>query len=246
MSQPKTNLKLETKVYQINPRDLLPLERNARYMTGEQLARLAKNIEQDGGLTSVPLVYIIPGNTKPTILSGNHRVKGAIAANTDLIWIMEILTPLTEERQIAIALSHNAIAGQDDKTILLELFSKITDLDTKAYSGLTDDDLKDFEPLDLSGLSTAGVQYEEVSLLFLPEDADTFTKATQHIAKSSKASALAGSYGDFNDFFDALVAVKDIRNITNNAIALRVMAGLAVERLLQIEDDADAEVTVDG
>jgi hypothetical protein len=159
---------------------------------------------------------------------------------------MEILTPLTEERQIAIALSHNAIAGQDDKTILLELFSKITDLDTKAYSGLTDDDLKDFEPLDLSGLSTAGVQYEEVSLLFLPEDADTFTKATQHIAKSSKASAMAGTYGDFNDFFDALVAVKDIRNITNNAIALRVMAGLAVERLLQIEDDADAEVTIDG
>lgn len=246
MSQPKLNPTLETKVYQINPRELLPLERNARYMTGEQLARLAKNIEQDGGLTSVPLVYQIPCKPKPTILSGNHRVKGAIAANTQLIWVMEITTPLTEERQIAIALSHNAIAGQDDKTILLELFSKITDLDTKAYSGLTDDDLKDFEPLDLSGLSPGGDQYEEVSLLFLPEDLDIFTKATKRISKSSKASALAGAYADFNDFFDALMAVKDIRNISNNAIALRVMAGLAVDHLLQLENEAEAAMVDHG
>jgi len=39
---------------------------------------------------------------------------------------------------VAIHLSHNAIAGQDDLAILRELFDEINDVALKEYSGLDD------------------------------------------------------------------------------------------------------------
>lgn len=239
-----SQVKLETKVYEIDPRQLLQLPKNARYMTAGQQKQLSSNVETDGALTSVPLVYRRDGDTKATILSGNHRVASAIDADIPLIWVMEIITSLSDERQVAIALSHNSVTGQDDKSILLELYDSIGDLDIKAYSGLTDDDLKDFEPLNLSSVNTSGVQYEEIALLFLPEDVDVFCKGVERVAKSTRATGIAARFEDFDDFFEGVVRVKELRNVVNNAIAVRLMVDLANERLDQME--AEAGVAMNG
>ena len=48
--------------------------------------------------------------------------------------------------------------------------------------------------------------------------------------------ALLARYEDFEKVFEAAVTVKARKKIHNSAIALRVMAELALERLAQLED----------
>ena len=47
---------------------------------------------------------------------------------------------------------------------------------------------------------------------------------------------MLASLNDFNAFFDALIAVKSAHNVHNGAIALRIMAQLAQERLTERAD----------
>ncbi|MFE0256323.1 hypothetical protein [Streptomyces sp. NPDC059010] len=55
----------------------------------------------------------------------DHRALAAIEAGLPQIWWMQIDEPLPRQRQIALQLSHNAIAGQDDLTILKELYDEL-------------------------------------------------------------------------------------------------------------------------
>ncbi|MBD1995335.1 hypothetical protein H6G00_01650 [Leptolyngbya sp. FACHB-541] len=235
---PPITRKLERKIYSIDPRKLTLLSRNAHYMTARQMERLSGNVARDGLLTSVPLVYFI--EEELLVLSGNHRVQSAIKAGLDEIDVMEILTPLTEEELVSLQLSHNSIVGQDDPTILLELYEGLP-LNEKLYSGLTDDDFN-IEPLDLSGLSVKAPDYQEVNLLFLPNDADALKSVVDMLMERKKFKpALAASYNDFNRFFSTIVTVKEKLQISNTAVAVRLLIDLAVERLEQLEaEEAEA------
>ena len=231
---------LETRVYRCKLSELSHLQRNARYMTGEQLRRLQENIRRDGGMTSVPLIYRHEDEGRTEILSGNHRVEAAIAAGIEEGWVMEIVTRLTPERRVAIQLSHNAITGQDDPSQLKALYDEL-DLDWKQYSGLTDDAFK-MDPLDLTGLSLAGPTYEEITLLFLPEQADAFREAMQKFGTSKPTGdRYAADLADWEHLFDTIVRVKDSYKIMNTAIALRRIIDLATERLDQLEEATNTE-----
>nr|WP_309695092.1 ParB N-terminal domain-containing protein [Armatimonas sp.] len=232
---------LETRVYRCKLTELSHLQRNARYMTGEQLRRLQENIRRDGGLTSVPLIYRHDDDDERIeILSGNHRVEAAVAAGITEGWVMEILTRLTPERRVAIQLSHNSITGQDDPSQLKALYDEL-DLDWKQYSGLTDDAFK-MDPLDLTGLSLAGPTYEEITLLFLPEQADAFREAMQKFGKRKPTSErYAADLADWERLFDTIVKVKDSYKIMNTAIAMRRIIDLATERLDQLEEAISTE-----
>lgn len=231
---------LETRVYRCTLSELSHLQRNARYMTGEQLRRLQENIRRDGGLTSVPLIYRHEEDNRIEILSGNHRVEAAVAAGIIEGWVMEILTRLTPERRVAIQLSHNSITGQDDPSQLKALYDEL-DLDWKQYSGLTDDAFK-MDPLDLTGLSLAGPTYEEITLLFLPEQADAFREAMQKFGKRKPTGErYAADLADWERLFDTIVKVKDSYKIMNTAIAMRRIIDLATERLDQLEEATNTE-----
>lgn len=237
--------KLETKAYEANPRSLSPLKgrQNARYMTGEQIKRLAENLQRDGVLTSSILIFrptpknprfYDPADDRPCVLSGNHRNEAAMIAGLQVVPVIEVLSPLTDEEAIAIQLSHNAIEGQDDPSVLLELYQAL-DLDEKLYSGLTDDAFK-VDELDLSGMSVGAPTYQELSLLFLPAEAEEFTGLVKRLEKTSKRPlTFAANYADFDNFFDSVIRVKEGLNVYNTATALRLMAELAVERLDQME-----------
>lgn len=223
----------------------LAAEENARFMTADQMRRLASNLKKDNALTSAVLVYPDAGSGKLVVLSGNHRVEAALLAGQQTIPVMVIQSYLTEERKLAIQLSHNAITGQDDPNILGKLYESLT-LEYKAYSGLTDDSFNILEKLDIDSLAIGTPQYEEILLLFLPADKDVFTKFMERLGKPvEKRTYLTGEYEDYSRLFEAIVAVKQFKNIFNTAVAFRALADLAMERLEQLEAEAQTEPPTD-
>lgn len=222
---------LKTKVHRVKLRDLKLLEKNARFMKEAQYRQLVDNLKRDGALTSAPTVY------KGEVLSGNHRVMAAIEAGIEEADVIEIVSTLTKAQRVAIQLSHNSIVGEDDPNVLLDLYSHL-DLSFKTYSGLTDDYFKGLDELDTSGLAVGSPGYEELIFLFLPEERDVFEKLLEKVEKvKKKPRRLVAHYKDFEAIFDAVIAVKTKHNIHNAAVALRMMAELAVERLEQLDKD---------
>ena len=214
-------------------------------MKGEEYRQLVENLKSDGCLTSTPTVARagdapLTEGGKPEdleVLSGNHRVQAAIEAGFGEADVLEIMTPLSRERKIAIQLGHNRIVGQDDPSVLIKLYAPLP-LDLKRYTGHKDDDfgLKD---IDLASLSIGAPTYQEMVIAFLPEEAEAFKALLERIEKSKKAAFLAASLADFGAMFDAVVAVKDATGVHNTAVAIRTMAQLAVERLEEMGDDGE-------
>jgi hypothetical protein len=174
---------------QANPKELKLLELNARFMRHEEFQRLVANVKNDGRLTSVPFACLDPADGKYLVLSGNHRTKAAIAAGLKEIDLMVTDDPLTEDEKIAIQLSHNSIAGEDDPAILKILYEKIGNVDLKAYSGLDDKTLELLDKVQPCSISEANLDFQTVNLTFLPEELgqikNTFDEA-KRLVKSNE------------------------------------------------------------
>lgn len=69
------------------------------------------------------------------MLSGNHRVKAAVAAGIDFMVVEAYMPP---DRRAAIQLSHNELTGEDDPEILRTIYEHIQDVGMRLYSGLDD------------------------------------------------------------------------------------------------------------
>lgn len=220
---------VETKIARRKLVDLKNLEVNARYMTAAQFTQLVANLKRDGSLTSTPLVY------RDEILSGNHRVKAAIAAGIEEADVLEITSELTPEQRTAIQLSHNAITGQDDPNTLAQLYATLG-LDMKKYSGLTDDHFK-LDDINVAALSIGNVKYQELVILFLPEEERQFLDQIKRIQHDKRArNRLIGRLDDFDTIFAAVTKLKTAKNIHNSAVALRVMADIALEQLATVDE----------
>lgn len=220
---------------------ILAAEENARFMTADQMRRLSDNLAKDDALTSVVCVYPEKESGKLAVLSGNHRVEAALKAGQELIPVLVIQTHIGMERRRAIQLSHNAINGQDDPNLLKHIYENLS-LEYKAYSGLTDDHFKSLDKLDIDGLSIGAPQYEEISFLFLPNEKELFLQQIKDLEKAKdKRTVLFAAYDDYFRLFDALVAVKQFKNVFNNAVAIRLLADLAMERLEQLKAATEAE-----
>lgn len=191
-------------------------------MKADQFNQLVANLKRDGRLTSFPLVH------EDVVLSGNHRTQAAIQAGIEEDFVIEILGPLSDERKLAIQLSHNAITGQDDPSLLEMLYGQLG-FEDKMYSGLTDA-MFVAPPIDLAAIGIGGTQYEELVVSFLPEQREAFLRALSRCA-NEKRVVLVGHRDDFDEFFDTIIAVKSRKNVFNTAVALRTMAELAMKQL---------------
>jgi ParB-like nuclease family protein len=222
-------------------------------MRADQQKRLTENIKADGVLTSLPLVWLMQDKKgKPTtdpetyeIISGNHRVTSAREAEFTSIDCIVVTNWISPSRRVEIQLAHNAVSGQDDLSILEELYEGL-DLSSKEYSGLTDDAFTSLQNLNLSGFNVDGPTYQEIVLTFLPVDANEFTEMVNRAGKNAKALYLAADLQDFDDMFDAIVRTKEQHNIQNNAVAIGTLAQLAMERLDQLEAEADEGADEEG
>lgn len=200
--------------------------------------RLRQNIRADGVPTSLPLTCILP-NGDLEILSGHHRTQACILEEIYEGDVIVILTPLDEERKVALQLSHNSVTGQDNHTVLADMYRSLG-LNAKMFSGLTDEVLE-LDKLTISGFS-AGVEYEELRFAFLPQDRAAFEHGLNKL-KTSKAIVAThlGRYSDFNAIFEALIAIKERKGVLNSALALMTMAELALERLDQLEPEVKSD-----
>jgi 3-deoxy-D-manno-octulosonate 8-phosphate phosphatase KdsC-like HAD superfamily phosphatase len=223
--------KLETELRRLDPKSLKRRDKNARYMSPEEFSRLVENVRIDGKLTSAVLACQEPDGGIE-ILSGHHRTAAAIEVGIPEIDVIVITSKLSEERKAAIQLSHNAVSGKDDPSILAELYRDLG-IDAKMFSGLTDDIL-DVSKLNISGLNANALSYDEIRLAFLPEDREKFDAALSRMKTDKKILAThALRFRDFDTVFDAAIAVKEKRNILNSALAFLVMAELAMAKLAE-------------
>lgn len=216
--------KINTKIYTADPRDLKLLELNARYMRHETFQQLVENIKRDGNLTQLPFC-ILEDDGKWKVLSGNHRVQAAIEAGLEVIEFIGTEDKLSKDRQTAIQLSHNAISGEDDPTVLKALYEGIEDIDFKMYSGLDDKTLELLEQVQPESLSEVNLEFQTMNMVFLPSELE---KARTLIDEISKETGRAdqvwlASMKSYDDFLDSMEAVSASYQVKNVALTLLIM-----------------------
>lgn len=200
------------------------LEHNARYMTKEQLGRLTENVKGDGFLSQLPFC-IKGGSGKYKVLSGNHRVKSAIKAALPRILVL-FGTPdvFDEQKQLALQLSHNAISGQDDISILQELYASLKDLGLKAYTGIDEKELFKYKSLDFSGISEQDIALNEVNFMFCDVNMEYTEKVFDALdQKGIDPEKDALVIGSIDRFVEIMTRCKKKLNIKNRSVALLAM-----------------------
>lgn len=215
--------KINTKIITIDPRELKLLELNARYMRHETFQQLVENIKRDGKLTQLPFC-ILDEDGSWLVLSGNHRVKASIEAGLETIEIICTEDKLSKDRQLAIQLSHNAISGEDDPTILKSLYEEIEDIDFKMYAGLDDKTLELLEKVQPESLSEVNLEFQTMSIVFLPSELEKARSMMDDIHKEVKADEIwYANVKQYDDFLDSMEAVSDSYDVKNVAITLLIL-----------------------
>ncbi|MBZ9683231.1 ParB/RepB/Spo0J family partition protein [Mesorhizobium sp. CO1-1-2] len=229
---------LDVEARQVDPKTLRRREKNAHYMAPAMFKRLVENVKIDGRLTTTVLVCQDKDGSLE-ILSGHHRTAAAIEAGLPQVDALVITSHLSEKRKVAIQLSHNSINGEDDQSLLAQLYASL-DIDAKKFSGLDDSVLSGDKGPGAAALGGANIKYDELLFAFLPEERVQFEVEMDAIAKRAKRFRIhAAPQSRFDDFFDTIVRTKQGLNIVNSGIALAAMARLAGERLDQLEAEAE-------
>ncbi|MCH0562188.1 ParB/Srx family N-terminal domain-containing protein [Streptomyces sp. MUM 2J] len=223
---------LKPRMVEGDPRELTLLDINARFMRHEQFQRLVANIRDDGALTSTPLVWNDAETGRRIVLSGNHRTKAAIEVGLERIWWMEITEPLPRQRQIALQLAHNAIAGEDDPATLKALYEELEDVSMRLYSGLDDKTLELLDEVTVPSLAEANLDFATVQIVFLPDEKETAEKALEAARKAASADARwLAHIEQYEGVLDTLDTTKGAHNIGNVAAAFAIILAV-VERHL--------------
>lgn len=217
----------------VDPKALKLARKNARYMKSETFKNLVENIRQDGNLSSVPFCYR-DGKGVFHVLSGNHRVQAAIQAEIDNVLIF-YRSDLTGDKQTAIQLSHNAIEGEDDLSILKELWESIEDLDLKIYAGLDSDLIESLDKIQFQGFSEQRIDYKSVSFLFLPEEIEKAQEVFDKIhVLFGKEDLYIFSLKKWAKFFELISEIKATCNIKNSAAAFIYLLDLAETKIQEM------------
>lgn len=225
-----------------DPRELELLKKNARFMRNDTFRQLVDNIKRDGALSSLPLVYAGPDTVKPRVLSGNHRIMAAIEAGLKQVFCLVIDSLKTMDEQTAIALSHNALAGQDDLPTLKELYDSISDLTLKSYSGIDEELRKQLDAIKFQAISEPRLAFKNVSLLFLPGEIDELRTAAKFCEKElGDENTFVLMLREYQEFFNAICEVKEGLNIRNNAAALLTLIRRGV---MQIQAEAEQKAAL--
>ena len=219
--------RLETELRTVDPKEVELLEINARFMSSETYQRLVRNIQHDGELTSVPLCYQTPDG-KLRCISGNHRTKAAVDAGLASITVQVITTPITNDKFIALQLSHNALVGQDNQETLRLLWHKIDDADMKVYSGLDKGIIQKLDEPTIPPID-ARLDFEQVTVLFVGSEKEEVA----NVAKEARQRGIlngevwAKQIEAYETVSRVLGAVCEAEGVHNFATALLCMARYA-------------------
>ena len=158
---------------------------------------------------------------------------------------------LVLQRQIALQLSHNAIAGQDDPAILKELYEELESVEWRQYSGLDDKTLDLLERVDVASLGEANLDFASVQFMFLPDELERAEAAFDAARSAATADQrwLAG-LEQYEPVLDALETSRAAYKIGNSATALAVILAVFERHLGELAegwfDAATGEPTRQG
>jgi hypothetical protein len=207
----------------VDPKSVRLLKKNARYMPKEVFDQLTRNVERDGQMESTPLCHTLKDGTLE-VISGNHRIEAAIKAKLKEVLVMVIPRELKPGERIAKQLSHNAIAGQDDKHLLAELWREMDTIEEKLYSGLDSKVIEELEKVKFSGFGPEQIRTEQVMLWFLPEEIESIEKVLTALDMASTAKRVyLAPLSHYQKLFDLIVAKKKSDNIKNTAVAFMTL-----------------------
>lgn len=221
---------MQTRIVEMDPRALKLLEVNARFMEQAKYRRLVENVRKDGRLTSVPFACLyLPPPSDPLyeVLSGNHRVRAAIDAGLETVWVMVTDEDLPRERRTAIQLSHNSLEGEDDPATLRRLYESL-EVDWKAYSGLDDKTLGLLAKVEPGSLHEAVLDFQTLTIAFLPDEIERVDAALKAARSNLKGADVrwAARWAEYDRLLDAISDVSAAHGITN--VATAVMGLLAI------------------
>lgn len=222
---------------EIDPREIKLLETNARYMKHEEFNRLVENIRRDGKLTSTPFLCK-DDDDRWLCLSGNHRTRAAIEVGLPTITCLATDDPLSKEQRIAIQLSHNAIAGQDDPATLKALYEQILDTSLKQYSGLDDKTLALLDKFSSISISEANLTFQTLSLVFLPDELNAAKKVIDEAKDRAKSSSdvWLARMADYDAWLDAQETVGSAYNVKNVATAVELILKIFQRNVTQCSE----------
>lgn len=215
------SLGMPYKLALVSPRELVPLEKNARFMKSETFRSLVKNVKRDGALSSLPFCWRDEAG-KMHVLSGNHRVKAAAEAGVARILVLYDDRPLSRQERVAIQLSHNALAGEDDPATLKDLWREIEDVGLKFYSGLDDKALQELAKSASAALSEVRLDYRTLWFVLLPEEVERVGSALDEALKkvAGKDPVFLGRVQEFDRLLDAMARLRKKHKIKASAVAL--------------------------
>lgn len=214
-----------------------PTDRNARFMKESTFSQLVKNLEKDQILESIPLCHQ-KKNKSVELISGNHRVMAAKSAGIKNVLALVIPHELAISKKRAKQLAHNEIVGEDDKSILRELWKEIDNLNDKIYTGFDSIKIEELESINFGAISTPSINTEVITLYFLPNEIKETRLVMEEIEKfvtSKEIWILA--IESYQDAFNLLIKMKKRCNIINNTVAFMKIIDLAKERMEQIEQE---------
>ena len=224
----------------VEPRSLSLLKRNARTFDKDTFRQLTANIRADGRLSSMPLCWETPAGDLE-VLSGNHRVQAAVEAGLARILVLVLHGDLSKARRIAIQLSHNALVGTDDPTLLAELWAEIDDIEAKLYAGLSSDEVSRLEKIDLVGFTTPQVYTRTISLAFVDTELARFDAVLEQLESLPGETAHMVPLEQFERFFKALEGVKTAFEIRNTSLAILRMCELCEAALAAMPPEREAD-----
>lgn len=213
----------------VNPADILPVEKNAHYMPKKVYDQLVENVATDKNLSSLPFCWKRPDG-KFVALSGNHRVMAAAGAKIAKILVLYTDEKLSKSEQISIQLSHNSLVGQDNPSLLLELWNEIDDLHLKIYTGLDDTYLQTLAPVNITRINEEPLRFEELTILFIPAELDRLEEVVKRLGPVSR-KRFAAMAQEYDAFFETLLNFKEATGIINTATAFMQIAEIVTEWL---------------
>ncbi len=219
----------------VNPNELVFLKENARYFKRETFRQLRENIQSDKKLSSVPLCYRLDDG-KYEIISGNHRVRASIDAGLEKILVLVITEELSKSKRIAMQLSHNALVGEDDESILASLWEQIDSINDKLYTGLDSNSIKELaDDIEFVNFSTPQVSTHLVSFAFSDGETERLSQIIDELENTVKKSTAVfmGMKEQYEPFMKIIADIKHAEKIKDSSLALVKIISIVEEYLAE-------------
>ncbi len=201
---------------------------NARYMSKKKFDTLTKNIKDRKALESLPLTT--PNKDRPHeffIISGHHRVRAAKAAGLAEIYILvdESIEDMDDVRVKQLA--HNALSGEDDSSMLKQIYDQIADLEKRLQTGISDDEMiLQLDPVKIKEVDLE-MEFKLLQVFFLKGGKAKFDEAIRLVDED--AEIIVGDFPAHKAFTKAVKKVKNVEEIRNSGAILTKMAEIIIQ-----------------